>query len=94
VLLVGLGTPYQERWTQKHSQAFDGVFWGVGSLLEYYAGKPKAPRFLGKMRFEWLFRLLVEPRRLWQRYTWGSLRFIWKVICLKYDEKKIHFAKR
>lgn len=96
VLLVGLGTPHQERWVQRNLPHLPtGVVWGVGGLFEYYAGKPVAPRFLGRIMLEWLFRLFVEPKRLWRRYTLGNIRFIWQVVRLKRSSKgNISFARR
>lgn len=84
ILLVGLGSPRQELWVQSRWQDLDvKVIWCVGGLLDYYAGKPLAPRFLGRWKLEWLFRLLTEPRRLGKRYTWGNLWFLGQLLKLK-----------
>jgi N-acetylglucosaminyldiphosphoundecaprenol N-acetyl-beta-D-mannosaminyltransferase len=42
---------------------------GVGAAFDFLAGvKPQAPRWLRDHGFEWLFRLVTEPKRLWRRY--------------------------
>ena len=53
---------------------------GVGAAFDYLAGtKPAAPSFLRHVGLEWLFRLAVEPRRLWRRYLIGNSTFLWQV---------------
>jgi len=41
---------------------------------------PRAPRWLLRLRGEWLFRLVVEPGRLWRRYVLGNPRFLWRAL--------------
>ena len=51
---------------------------GVGAAFDYLAGsKPHAPTYLRHVGLEWLFRLAVEPRRLWRRYLLGNSTFLW-----------------
>ena len=89
VLLVALGNPLQERWIDEHLiQLGVPVSIGVGALFDYLAGRvPRAPRWVVRLRAEWLFRLLVEPRRLWRRYVMGNPRFIWRVISSRRREQ-------
>ncbi|MBI4598375.1 MAG: exopolysaccharide biosynthesis polyprenyl glycosylphosphotransferase [Candidatus Omnitrophica bacterium] len=84
ILLVGLGAPKQEKWMWRHREALQvPVLWGVGALFDYCGGKtPLAPRWIGRLGFEWLFRLLVEPRRLWRRYLFGNAFFIIRTFAL------------
>jgi N-acetylglucosaminyldiphosphoundecaprenol N-acetyl-beta-D-mannosaminyltransferase len=57
------------------------VLWCVGALFEYYsASRARAPRWVRRAGLEWLFRLVLEPRRLWGRYVIGNLLFLWRVI--------------
>jgi exopolysaccharide biosynthesis WecB/TagA/CpsF family protein len=52
---------------------------GVGALFDYLAGRiVRAPTWVRAARSEWLFRLLVEPRRLWRRYVLGNPTFLWR----------------
>jgi exopolysaccharide biosynthesis WecB/TagA/CpsF family protein len=82
VLLVALGNPMQEQWIHEHrAQLGVPVSIGVGALFDYLTGRvPRAPRLVLALRSEWLFRLLVEPRRLWRRYVMGNPRFVWRVL--------------
>lgn len=70
IVWVGLGTPKQERWMASHVKDLNGaVLIGVGAAFDFHSGTIKqAPRGIQRSGFEWLFRLIVEPRRLWRRY--------------------------
>jgi N-acetylglucosaminyldiphosphoundecaprenol N-acetyl-beta-D-mannosaminyltransferase len=78
ILWVGLGAPKQELWMASAANELDvPVMIGVGAAFDYLAGtKPAAPAYLRHIGLEWLFRLAVEPRRLWRRYLVGNLRFV------------------
>lgn len=78
LLLVGMGVPRQERWIRDYGRRFDvRVYWSVGALFEYDSGHLKrCPDWMGRWGLEWLFRLVVEPKRLWQRYLIGNPRFL------------------
>jgi exopolysaccharide biosynthesis WecB/TagA/CpsF family protein len=66
---VGLGCPRQEVWAFESRQALSMPLVAVGAAFSFHAGRlAQAPRFLQARGLEWLFRLLQEPRRLWQRY--------------------------
>lgn len=77
IVFVCLGMPKQERWAIGHRQAIDAsLVMCVGAALEFALGqKRRAPAWMQQMGFEWLWRLLSEPRRLWRRYLVQSLRF-------------------
>jgi N-acetylglucosaminyldiphosphoundecaprenol N-acetyl-beta-D-mannosaminyltransferase len=79
VLWVGLGAPKQELWmTQMAGELDVPIMIGVGAAFDYLAGsKPHAPTYLRHVGLEWLFRLAVEPRRLWRRYLVGNVTFLW-----------------
>ena len=61
------------------SKALDvPVMIGVGAGIDYLAAaKPAAPTVLRHIGLEWVFRLAVEPRRLWRRYLVGNWTFVW-----------------
>lgn len=83
---VGLSTPKQERFMagfiERHSErltcdAQGMLMLGVGAAFDFQAGVVReAPRWLRGSGFEWLYRLMVEPRRLWRRYLRNNPRFI------------------
>jgi N-acetylglucosaminyldiphosphoundecaprenol N-acetyl-beta-D-mannosaminyltransferase len=70
VLLVGMGMPTQEIWIeQNYASLTSGVVLSVGGAFDYEVGvQAPAPRILGDLCLEWLFRLAHDPRRLAWRY--------------------------
>ena len=51
---------------------------GIGAALDYLAKtKLKAPLFLEKIALAWLFRMLIEPRRLFTRYLIANTTFVY-----------------
>lgn len=71
IVWVGLSTPKQEYWMAAHAGRVDApVMVGVGAAFDFHAGlKEQAPRWIQRSGFEWLFRLVTEPKRLWRRYA-------------------------
>lgn len=69
VLFVGMTAPKQELWLSCNFDQLDVLFaMGVGASFDYLAGnKPRVPKWLGRLGFEWLYRLILEPGRLWRR---------------------------
>lgn len=82
ILLVGLGMPLQERWLMENLNRIEaGVSLTGGAVFDYVSGDlRRGPRFLTQNGFEWLARLLVEPRRLWRRYLLGNPLFLLRVL--------------
>lgn len=76
-LWIGLGGIKQERWMHDHRHKLSGcVMLGVGAAFNYLAGTLKEmPDWMEERSLGWLFRLCQEPRRLWRRYTVGSIRY-------------------
>jgi N-acetylglucosaminyldiphosphoundecaprenol N-acetyl-beta-D-mannosaminyltransferase len=81
IVWVGLSTPKQERWMAAQVGALDvNVLIGVGAAFDFIAGtKRQAPRWIQRSGFEWLYRLVQEPRRLWKRYLINNPAFIFLV---------------
>jgi N-acetylglucosaminyldiphosphoundecaprenol N-acetyl-beta-D-mannosaminyltransferase len=79
-----MGVPLQEKIAFELSKRINGLqIICVGNFLEFYFGTIKrAPKFLHNSGFEWIFRLLTEPRRLWKRYLIGIPVFIARIILL------------
>jgi N-acetylglucosaminyldiphosphoundecaprenol N-acetyl-beta-D-mannosaminyltransferase len=81
IVFVGLGCPKQERWMAAMRDRIPAVVLGVGAAFNFHAGKVRqSPAWLQRAGLEWLFRLAVEPRRLWRRYVWHNPRFIWAMV--------------
>jgi N-acetylglucosaminyldiphosphoundecaprenol N-acetyl-beta-D-mannosaminyltransferase len=82
IVLVGMGTPRQELWVEHNAHRLNtGVVWTVGALFDIVSGKvPRAPHWLADNGLEWIFRLAIEPQRMWRRYLLGNPVFISRVL--------------
>jgi len=89
VLLVAMGVPRQELWIERHIDARHCTLpVAVGALLDFLSGTvPRAPLWLRQLRLEWLFRLWIEPGRLWRRYVVGNPMFLWRVLKQKLSHR-------
>ena len=62
----------------QHKDKLQAVMVGLGGAFPVYAGLHKrAPRMVRNLGFEWLYRLLQEPKRLWSRYFDTIPPFLW-----------------
>ena len=69
VLLVGLGCPRQEVFAYTMRPLLGMPLLAVGAAFDYHAGQlRRPPPWMQRRGLEWLWRLGLEPRRLWQRY--------------------------
>lgn len=87
VLLVAMGVPRQELWIERHIDARHCTLpIAVGALLDFLSGAvPRAPLWMRRLRLEWLFRLAVEPGRLWRRYVVGNPLFLLRLVRQKFS---------
>lgn len=77
ILFVGIGCPKQERFMAAHKDRIQAVQIGVGAAFDFHSGAVKqAPSWMGRSGLEWLFRLMMEPKRLWRRYAIHNPRFM------------------
>jgi N-acetylglucosaminyldiphosphoundecaprenol N-acetyl-beta-D-mannosaminyltransferase len=78
LIFVGISTPKQEKWMADHRQDLPGqIMVGVGAAFDFHAGRVRqAPEWMQKRGLEWLFRLLMEPGRLWRRYLLTIPQFL------------------
>lgn len=69
IALVGLGCPRQEVWAYEFRNYLSVPILAVGAAFPFIGGVlPQAPRSMQDRGLEWLFRLWIEPKRLWRRY--------------------------
>lgn len=78
IVLVALGVPLQEIWIDRYASELDaGLCMGVGAAFDFLAGNvARAPVWVRKVRSEWLWRLAMEPRRMFGRYVYGNVAFL------------------
>lgn len=78
IVLVCLGCPRQEKWMAAMKGKIPAVMIGVGGAFLLYAGvDTRAPLWMRKASLEWLYRLALEPGRLWKRYLITNSAFVW-----------------
>lgn len=89
LLLVAMGNPRQERFIMEHQDSLDvPVAIGVGALFDFMSGSvARAPKVLQVLGLEWLFRLALEPRRLFRRYIIGIPRFLFAIFKLRFKRR-------
>jgi N-acetylglucosaminyldiphosphoundecaprenol N-acetyl-beta-D-mannosaminyltransferase len=77
LLLVAMGVPTQEIWIDQYASQLPGITcMGVGGLFDFISERvARAPYFIRAIGMEWLWRLAMEPNRLWRRYLIGNLVF-------------------
>lgn len=88
ILLVGLGAPKQELWLSHYYEALNPmVMLPCGGSIDFVAGtQPKAPGWIGKIGFEWLYRLLGNPQKFYQRYLVDDLPFLFTLLYKTWQE--------
>jgi N-acetylglucosaminyldiphosphoundecaprenol N-acetyl-beta-D-mannosaminyltransferase len=85
ILFVAFGCPKQELWIRDNAESLGvTIAVGVGGSFNFITGlTPRAPDLLQTAGLEWLFRLFVEPRRLWRRYLCADLPLVFKLALLE-----------
>ena len=83
LIIVCFGCPKQEKWVYENYQKFNGaVCICAGATVDFLAGTvTRAPKWMSEHGFEWLFRLIQEPKRLFKRYLIDDVkivRLIWR----------------
>lgn len=95
IIFVSLGCPKQETWMIQNKGKVNAVMIGLGGAFPVYAGlHRRAPYLIRSAGLEWLYRLIQEPRRLWQRY-WSTIPlFIWlackQLLDRQRDQRDLH----
>ena len=96
VLAVGVGAPKQEKWIVKHRERLTSIktFFAIGATIDFEAGNLKrAPLWMSRAGLEWLYRLVLEPRRLWRRYLVEDLGFFMLILRQKLSSKSARDGK-
>lgn len=88
ILMIGLGSPKQERFAAQHAMRLAiPVSMGIGVTFEYTAGMVRrAPVWMQRNGLEWLFRLAMEPTRLWRRYVLRDPQFFWLILKQRWQQ--------
>lgn len=77
LVLVGLGCPLQERFAYAMRPLLRMPLLAIGAAFSYHAGDlPRPPSWMQRHALEWLWRLGLEPGRLWRRYALANPAFL------------------
>lgn len=83
IIFVAFGAPHQELWIKNNLKKLPNIKLavGIGGSFDFIAGTiPRAPKWMRKLGFEWLFRLLLEPKRRVKRILNATIVFPYKII--------------
>ena len=88
ILIVGMGMPIQEFWVQKYRHKLQAITIMVGgAIIDRMAGMVSdCPRFISDSGFEWLYRLVREPKRLAARYLLGNSAFALQIMLATFNK--------
>lgn len=77
IVLVSLGCPKQEKWMARMKGKVNAMMLGVGGAFLLYIGvDSRAPKWMRDLSLEWVYRLYLEPKRLWKRYMITNTTYI------------------
>lgn len=77
ILFVGMGDPAQQFWVDAHRDRLPPAVLTCGGLFDWLSGSNRrAPEWMIRAGLEWLWRLIIEPRRLAKRYLLGNPSFM------------------
>jgi N-acetylglucosaminyldiphosphoundecaprenol N-acetyl-beta-D-mannosaminyltransferase len=90
ILVVGFGMPAQERWLRDNWKKINAhVALTGGACFDFLSGRVKrAPRWMSDHGLEWLYRLALEPRRMFVRYVIGNPLFLLRVLRERIQKKR------
>ena len=96
LIVLGMGMPRQEAVAiaLKSNLEFPCLIICGGAIIDFWGGKTaRSPLWMRESGVEWLFRLLMEPRRLFRRYVFGNMIFLARVMIFSvrgwFSEKRI-----
>lgn len=81
LVFVSLGCPKQEKWMAENKHKIGACLLGVGQAFKVFAGVEKRlPTWMRNLSLEWIYRLYLEPERLWKRYLVTNTFFLFLVL--------------
>lgn len=88
LLFVGMGVPKQDIFIYENMSKYKiPVSLSIGGTIDFVAGVQKrAPRWVNKIGFEWFYRFLHDPKRLFKRYFIDDMKIIG--LAFKYFPKR------
>lgn len=87
LLWIGMTAPKQEKWAYSNWDRLNihCHTGSIGAVFDFFAGTfPRAPFLLQKFGLEWLYRLIINPKKMWRRYIIGNPLFVWNIFKEKF----------
>jgi exopolysaccharide biosynthesis WecB/TagA/CpsF family protein len=82
VIVLAMGMPKQELVALylKENATYNPIIINGGAVVDFIAGKvQRAPLWMRQLYMEWVYRLMNEPKRLFNRYVIGNLVFLLRI---------------
>jgi len=88
LIVMAMGMPKQEYISNLIHDEFPNVFIiNGGAIIDFIAGKVnRAPMWMRKVGLEWVYRLLNEPKRMFNRYVIGNFIFLFRAVIFKKEK--------
>lgn len=80
---LAVGSPRQEQLALQIKQRgrATGAMLCIGASINFLTGgEQRAPQWMQRLNLEWLYRLLQDPARMWQRYLIRGPRIFWMLL--------------
>ncbi|MBO0458245.1 WecB/TagA/CpsF family glycosyltransferase [Enterococcus hulanensis] len=86
MLFIGMTSPYKEAFVNKYKKELNAnLIMGVGGSFDVLAGEiSRAPAWMQRNGLEWLHRFMKEPQRLYKRYIFENVYFIYLLVQEKF----------
>lgn len=90
ILIACFGCPKQEKWIYENYLKYEAkLSVCAGATVDFLAGNVKrAPKWISNIGFEWFYRFLQEPKRLFRRYFVDDVKIL-KLVCKYCKNDKI-----
>jgi N-acetylglucosaminyldiphosphoundecaprenol N-acetyl-beta-D-mannosaminyltransferase len=94
VVWIGMSSPKQDEWMARMRPLLKApVLIAVGAAFDFHTGSVRqAPLWMQRSGLEWLFRLAMQPRRLWRRYVIDNPWFLWELALQKLHLKRFPYS--
>lgn len=78
LLIACFGCPKQEKWIYENYQKYGAkVSVCAGATVDFLAGNVnRAPKWMSDHGFEWFYRFLQEPKRMFKRYFIDDMKIL------------------
>lgn len=80
IVWVGISTPRQDLWMRRMLPRLNTrLMFGVGAAFDFHTGRIRVcPEWVKRSGFNWLHRLMQDPKRLWRRNVYNTA-FLWHI---------------